>query len=305
MVRRLRGPPFIPPVTPAAAVVMERLDQLPVLPMVVARLLALDPRSDAYFDEVVELVSLEPTFAARLVAAASAIEVRGRAPIRGVRGAAVRLGARRVSALVTSMAVVRVFVPRTDWERSLWRHAVEVACGARQLARLSGDRAIDPEAAYLAGLLHDLGRFLLFDVAPEELRRVEETSWRDADELVAAERAIVGADHAELGARAAARWGLPNELVEVIRRHHACGVPAELGHLPAKLLEIVRVADTALFGSLHHGQLPLSQLPVAEARAFLEQALPRWYPSPDASLIARLVESERDAERALGLLGLA
>jgi len=55
--------------------------------------------------------------------------------------------------------------------------------------------------AYLAGLLHDIGRFVLFDQSPEFIRAVDDLAWTTPTELIEAERQICGIDHAELGGR--------------------------------------------------------------------------------------------------------
>jgi HD-like signal output (HDOD) protein len=112
---------------------------------VVARLLDLDESRPAYFDELVGVLELEPNFAVRVVRAANSLTTRGVSPIKHLREAVVGLGAREVSNLVFGMSVVDVFVPRTDSERGLWVHSVEVATVARCLAQ-HAELSLDHEA---------------------------------------------------------------------------------------------------------------------------------------------------------------
>ncbi|MCA9609350.1 MAG: HDOD domain-containing protein [Myxococcales bacterium] len=280
------------------------IDRLPVLPMVVARLLSLDPEDEGYFEQVRRLVATEPTYAVRLVRAANTVETTARQQVQTLPVAMVRLGARRVSSLIVSMGVVRVFVPRNAWEKSLWVHAVQVASGARHLARLARDPDLDPEAAYLAGLLHDIGRFLLFDIAPEELRQVDEADWADPQALVEAERAIVGMDHAELGAIACERWGMPESIVSIVRHHHGCPCDPRLGGGLSRLGELVAVADTAMFGSLKHGVPPLSEMPLEEAMIRLDRALPSWFTHRGSGVVRDLRRVEEAASAAVHLMGI-
>jgi HD-like signal output (HDOD) protein len=80
---------------------------------------------------------------------------------------------------------------------------------------------LEPDEVYLAGLLHDLGRFILYLEAPESVRDVEESAWETPQELIDAEMRVCGFDHAQLGYLAAIQWRLPQRLANVIRSHHA------------------------------------------------------------------------------------
>lgn len=280
-----------------------RIEDLPVLPGIVARLTSLDPNADTYFDEVERLVASEPTYAARLLHAAAAVEASGLEPTRSVHGAMVRLGARRVCSLVVSMSVLRTFAPRSEWEKSLWVHAVQVASAAKRLAELAGDPAVDPEEAYVAGLLHDIGRILMFEVAPDELRRVEQSEWSDARSLIAAERSIVGLDHAELGASACARWGLPTRLVSIVRHHHDAAWSARLGRGLTRTGQLVAAADKAMFGSVDGGA-SLTEASDEEGLQRLTEALPPWCGLGGAQTLNELRIIEADAAAVADLLGV-
>lgn len=219
-------------------------DQLPLLPSVVVRVLALDSRSDRYFDELVALAEEDPTFAVRLIRVANAPLSAPSTPIVTVRQAVVRIGARECAALVTSVAVSRVFVPRTTAQRSLWVHALQVAVAARTIAGLSLGGALVPGHAYLAGLLHDIGRFVMFEAANEDLGRVDETHWVTPEELLHNERQLLGYDHVKLGLLVCRRWSLPPDIAEVIALHHDYGLAAARPvAAPAELIRAVQMAD--------------------------------------------------------------
>lgn len=143
------------------------------------------------------------------------------------------------------MAVTRVFVPRTPEQRHLWAHSVEVAVFARRLAELRNVREVEPERAYLAGLLHDIGRFVMFEGAPEDLGRVDGSGWITPADLVASERSLCGFDHAEVGWAACRRWGLPDGIAEVVRDHHVFEAEGPRTTAPprAQIVSLVQMAD--------------------------------------------------------------
>jgi putative nucleotidyltransferase with HDIG domain len=254
------------------------VEMLPVLPHVVTRILDIDTASETAFDELVQLLESEPNYAVRLVAAANSVATRGVSTITRIRDAVVRLGVREVSNLLMSMAVVRVFVPRSDWERGLWTHAIEVGSVARALARHS-NLGLDHERAYLTGLLHDVGRFILFNLAPASLREVDEAEWHSPAELVAAERSICGMDHAELGALVCARWSVPTHFVDFVRVHHAPDVEARLPGEAGRIARLVQVADLAGFSAVsrRHGLTSFLDLSPADAERLIRSAIPSWF----------------------------
>ncbi|MEM7317135.1 MAG: HDOD domain-containing protein, partial [Planctomycetota bacterium] len=84
-------------------------------------------------------------------------------------------------------------------------------------AKLSG--IVPPEEAFLAGIVHDVGKLMFFDLAAEAYHRaVKEATPRD---IVKVENDLFGVNHQELGLRCADEWGLPYEIAEVIGAHHS------------------------------------------------------------------------------------
>ncbi len=231
---------------------MRHVDDLPVLPRVVVRLMALDPKEPKYFERVVSLIEAEPALAARVLALANSAASAPRTPIPTLLAAVPRVGSATASNLVLALSVTRVFVPRDDWEKSLWRHAMQVGLLARALALRFSDPDLHADVAYTCGLLHDLGRFIMFQDAPEALRQIDEGDWDAPEALVAAERSICGLTHTELGAHVCANWRLPPTVIGVIRDHHLAPQKLPPGG-GGKLLSIVRWSDLAMFPSAMPG----------------------------------------------------
>lgn len=231
----------------------QRITELPVLPTVVGQLMVLDREEEGYFERVLELIESDPTFAARVMAAANGAASSPTNPISSVRSALARLGSSGASAMVLSVSVSRIFIPRDPWEKSLWRHALQVAGAARALTKyvdpgvtLSGDDA------YTAGLLHDVGRLVMFGESPETLREIDEGSWESRDTLIALERSICGLTHTELGAMACEQWALPDSLADSVLRHHEPQTDVR-GRTVEALIATVQFADLVMFPSAMPG----------------------------------------------------
>jgi HD-like signal output (HDOD) protein len=94
-------------------------------------------------------------------------------------------------------------------------HAFTIGCAARLLAPSAG---CGPAEAFAAGLLHDLGELLLWQISPREYGAVHDT-WASHDEQCEAELAMFGRDHADIGAAHLKEWCVPPLLVDAVRTH--------------------------------------------------------------------------------------
>ncbi|MHC4993653.1 MAG: HDOD domain-containing protein [Planctomycetota bacterium] len=107
--------------------------------------------------------------------------------------------------------------PRVE---NVWRHSVAVGVAANRLCQMSGVQGVACEGYFVGGALHDLGRVVLMRLCPDAYRRVLEFLEEDDREAFQVEREVLGFDHARLGADVARRWGLSDDLCDLIRHHH-------------------------------------------------------------------------------------
>ncbi len=217
------------PVPPASALerLEKRLEQLPMLPEIVRELMALRQDSPDYFDQVARALHADPAFATRVLQYANSAALGAARPITTLHEAMLRVGARGAVDLILAHSAAQLLAPRSDWESSLWKHSVDVAWLMRKLSVLAVEYRGEPDEAYVFGLLHDIGRFVLYLEAPEELRSVEETDWATPDELIEAETRICGFTHSELGYLALRKWRLPDALADAVRWHHTRPLPMD------------------------------------------------------------------------------
>lgn len=220
----------------------DRLADLPVLPSLVSRLMALDMNAETSFDEVVAIAEEEPSFAIRVLSMANSVLLAPNQEITSIPQAVARVGARRISELCSSMAMLTTFPPSTRQQREVWLDAIQVAVGARRIAGAIPGCGVEPQDAYMVGLLHDFGRIVLEDFEGEEVQHTDEVRLTQSESLVGIEEELLGFSHADAGALALERWGLPSALAGYVRNHHRYQVDA--GQVESTLmLQIVQVAD--------------------------------------------------------------
>ena len=258
--------------------VLRKVEALPTLPAVAARLLALTSSDDASTREVVRLVSSDPALTARVLAMCRSAARGVRGEVATVERAVVLLGFGAVRAAVLSVQVL-------DWSRRLaearqpgddaaagldlqafWLHCLAVASAAEVLASDLGDAAIRPDEAFVAGLLHDVGKLALDAALPRAHAKAVEVARQHAAPLDEVERRVLGIDHPTAGKRLAERWGLPHRLQDAIWLH-ASPFESLPGVEHRRLVGLVRLANTVARGLYIGGSGNASPPPPAEAMA--------------------------------------
>jgi putative nucleotidyltransferase with HDIG domain len=156
-----------------------------------------------------------------------------------LRGAVRTLGTARTRDIAVSCGLMRIAPSSAGGFDPLifWQHSLACAIISRKLARSVGFG--DPEKAYLAGLLHDIGYIVNLVVLPRETRAAMERAQREGLFAGEVEYLDLGFTHCQSGEILARQWRLADTLVEVILCHHD---PAAAIHNPA-LVAIVSLSD--------------------------------------------------------------
>jgi len=290
------GLPDAPPASHKVELVLAQLESLPTLAPVALRLLELTSRPDADARLAARLIESDAALTARMLSLLSRADRAVDRRSATVERAVVLLGLPTVRQVVITTQVVDAFDPARGAaggldRREFWKHCLAVACGARRLAAAAGASAL-AEDAFIAGLLHDLGKIALDAAVSKSYERVLREQARRRGDLLETERAVLGTDHTVAGRRLAERWGLPAAMCECIWLHHLPpdALPAEVHS--SRLIHFVWLAD--LIARLHH--FGYSGNPTGAAT--LTDAAPRA--GIDAALCARIAaELPNDiAERA-------
>ncbi len=124
----------------------------------------------------------------------------------------------------------------------VWQHSLAVACAAELICEQIS-ASVSAADAFLAGLVHDVGKVALATCWPKSYARIVERVQREHTCVCDLEEELFGLDHTVAGKRLAARWRLPRSLVDCVWLHHqgADSVPSSLTNAP--LLRVVQLAD--------------------------------------------------------------
>ena len=195
-----------------------------------------------------QLVGEDPGLALAVIQAANA----GRSPVEDISGALDRV-AGQVPQLVGRLA--RLDLADEHWWAgvdlgSYWKHSVIVAQVARELAEVT--RKVSPGSAFLAGLLHDVGRILVQQTPQaDRLADALEVPAAGGDTVCGIERQTLGRHHAEFGADYLAQYQLSQLVIEAIRWHHA--PPAKINSLSGETKHLAIILQAANEWTKGHG----------------------------------------------------
>jgi putative nucleotidyltransferase with HDIG domain len=193
---------------------------------VAARLYAL--KEDGDMRGVAALIGTDPSLSALVLRLVNSPLFGLRHPVDGILQAVALLGLDRLRALATTAAFRMLVNPSSPSPALMrcWRHSVACALATREVAMKS---AAGGDAAYTAGLLHDIGCFAMLSCWPREYSHLLDTC--QPAKLLEGEFELMGVSHTDAGAFLLQRWGLPPELVNVAREHHCPPREGEAKHV--------------------------------------------------------------------------
>ncbi len=200
--------------------ITDSLISLPTLPTVIAKMLELVDNPKTSASALSNLIMRDQVLTAKILKLANSSFYAFPRQISTVKLALVVLGFESVKEMALSFSVLGSFKGENNkyFDNSqFWQHSVSVGACTRMLARETCYRLAGE--AFVAGLLHDIGKVVLNQYLPKEFAEIQTLIFEGGMECEAAEKEVLGVAHAEVGAWLAERWNLPVILVEAIRYH--------------------------------------------------------------------------------------
>lgn len=197
--------------------VLQRIDDLPSLSTVVAEFLDLTRRDFFTAKDFEAVISKDQALVARLLKVANSSMYGRPRSIHSIPEAVVLVGLDQMKRIVFSVSTegftrTRLANYAYEPQRGYWMHSTAVGLAARAITGVLADKPLHAEEAFVAGLLHDVGKLIIDDFLDPEPGAREVSLDEEAD--------AVGLDHAELAEYILGQWKLPETIVESIRDHH-------------------------------------------------------------------------------------
>ena len=246
--------------------VLQRIDDLPSLSTVVSEFLELSRREYFSAKDFEAVLCKDQALVARLLKVANSALYGKSRSIRSIPEAVVMVGLdnmKKIVFAVSTEGLTRLRLRNYDYEpsRGYWMHSTAVGLAARSLIQSIPQKPLFDEEAFVAGLLHDVGKLIVDDYLDPEPGKRAVTLEEEAE--------AVGMNHVELAEYILKQWRLPETIVAAIRGHHPAGsLPAADGG--ARVLQLAQVI-VGTWGVGHGEPVDLS---------------PDFDPAPHSELIA-------------------
>ncbi|MFC1481355.1 HDOD domain-containing protein [Candidatus Neomarinimicrobiota bacterium] len=201
--------------------IMSNAHNVASLPMIYNRINEVVNRSSSSMADIGAIISEDTGLSARILRLANSAFYGYPSQIDTIDRALTIIGIQQMRDLALATSMMHIFkdIPEDVINmNSFWEHSIACGVAARILAMQK--REPNVERYFLGGILHDIGRLILLQQLPDEVRNIILTSKED-DVLVAdLEIQEFGFDHAEIGAQLMHHWNLPDNLLNMVAGHH-------------------------------------------------------------------------------------
>ncbi len=224
--------------------VLDEIRNVKPWPPVATKILRLSQQEDVVPSELVAVLQTDAGLTARILKLCNSAFYGFQRQISSLPEAGNLLGVQPLVNLVLTTCVQQEFTGSKSHGavrgRRLWERSVMNALAASLLASINGE--VDRNKAYTAGLLQNIGHTVIDDFLEEHCDEIRSERAAGAD-MLAAEKKVLGIQHAQIGARLARRWGLPDVVVDVIENHHT----PEQAQLDKKLTAVAHLAESITY----------------------------------------------------------
>ena len=204
-----------------AARIAEITGDLPPMPHIAAQVMDKLSEPDSTPREIHHLIIKDQALAARVLKVANSPYYGASRSISTLRDAILFMGFDSVRSLTMTAVLKGMFSSVSLSEKLLWEHAVGSGLAAKKIGHEVGFQR--QEEAYLAGLMHDVGKAALFLRSPAVMRDIMEEVYNDGADFFDVEQRKLGFTHADVGRMIADKWRFALDIEDAIANHHQPG----------------------------------------------------------------------------------
>ncbi len=218
---------------------LERIRDLPTLPEIAMKVNRMLQEEEITIERLCETIEKDQAIVSRLLKLVNSAFFGLRSRVNTLSEAIAMLGFNSVRNVVVSVSVIEAFAGKTgDFDvKGYWKHSIATALTAKKLSELI--HIGNPETCFLSGLLHDIGKIVLYQHFKEQFQDIMGLMSQQNISFMAAEKEADVLNHARIGGYLAERWQLPRALIDTIKFHHQCSNASS----DQDMLMVVHTAD--------------------------------------------------------------
>ena len=205
---------------------LKYINDLPVIPEVATKVINLaEDGLDISFKELESIIKIDPGLTAKILKIANSALYARQKEIESLQKAITLLGFNNIKSLVLLVIAAKFFQKEknTDFYQLFWKHSIITSFMAKILM-IKCNRTEFSELAFIAGLLHNIGRAVLFKADPEKYLKVVEQSEKNKSWCEEAEEKLFGTNHREIGAALLKKWNFPETFIDVALEHDSLNI---------------------------------------------------------------------------------
>ncbi|MDU5079735.1 HDOD domain-containing protein [Tissierella carlieri] len=221
--------------------IVNKVEDMKVLPEIINKIIVLTDDPDSTVHDMEEVILQDQVLTTKILRLANSAYYGYARKISTISQATVLLGFQAIKGIALASTVRTYLMDELRGysleKNELWSQSQTCAIVSRFIAK--SIKYYNPEEAYIAGLLRDIGKTILNQHMEKEYMEVLLKMEEGNISFLDAEREVLGFGHAEIGEKIAEKWNLPKDLVEAIGYHHT----PELANINPILVSIVHIAD--------------------------------------------------------------
>jgi putative nucleotidyltransferase with HDIG domain len=203
--------------------VKESIDRMPSLSPVIHKIneVANNIRSSA--QDLTDVIQFDPVLTAKVIRMVNSAYFGLPQEVKSLKQAVVMLGINTIKNVAISSAFLgKAYLKGStvlDGEE-FWRHSLGVAVASKMIAKRLGVEEKFIEEYFIAGLIHDIGKILINNFFPDEMKKILEISGQKNIIITDIEKSVLGLSHEEVGIAIGKKWKFENNLLYAVGRHH-------------------------------------------------------------------------------------
>ncbi|MGB4270207.1 MAG: HDOD domain-containing protein [Spirochaetota bacterium] len=224
------------------AKVKDSIEKMPPLSPVVHKIIIVANDVTSSAQHLTDVIQLDPVLTAKVIRMVNSAYFGLPQEIKSLKQAVVMLGINTIknvalsSALMGKIALKKGVIDPEEF----WKHSIGVAVASKLIAQRLGIEKKLLEEFFIAGLIHDIGKVLMNNFFPDEMKQIIDISQSKGGLIVDIEKNVLGLTHEEIGIAIGKKWNFENNLLYAVGRHH---IPVLKGD-SAIYSMVVHVADT-------------------------------------------------------------
>jgi putative nucleotidyltransferase with HDIG domain len=205
---------------------LKYINDLPVIPEVATKVLNLaEDGLDISFKELENIIKIDPGLTAKILKIANSALYARQKEIESLQKAITLLGFNNIKSLVLLVIAAKFFQKEknTEFYQLFWKHSIITSFMAKTFM-IKCNRIENSELAFIAGLLHNIGRAVLFKADSNKYIKAVEQSENNKTWIEEYEEKLFGTNHREIGAALFKKWNFPETFIDVALEHDSLNI---------------------------------------------------------------------------------